>query len=533
VNSSVKTTTGSNVMTYAYVDELRTKDQKMRNQYIVYAQRGCQEKFLASNADIVMFGGSRGGSKTASLILEVVKDVKNKNLSSIIMRNLKDDLLGVVETSQIFLAPFGKYNTSINDMTWKFTCGGALKFTYYSDVYDEFVKRFQGKQFSYIGIDEITHMPYDKFKYILTCNRNPFGIKNRIYGTCNPDPNSWVRLFIDWWIGDDGYPIEERDGVERYCFMMDDKPTSVIWGNTREEVYQQAKDIIDPLWKEAYQSLGFDKLTMFIKSATFIRGKLEENIKLISSDQNYVANLAQQNEDQRARDLDGNWNAKKTGDDIISFEHLENFYNQPTQHDDGVKRVSADVALEGGDNCVLTLFVGNHIQDIYACRHNSKNTINAIQAKLTEWGVDEKNFTYDLNGLGQMLKGFFLKATPFNNNGTVEPEFKNIHQNIKSQCAYLFAKKLTEGELSINPILLERKFSGSGYRNTPLKNILQIERKCIRANDEAADKGFTLITKKQMKSIIGHSPDFIESFLMKEIFHIKKQYSKPRGLGLL
>ena len=530
---AVNTTDGSEVYTYKDISRLRDSDKKNRNSNIIYAQEGCQEKFLASNADITLFGGQRGGGKSSGLLLNTLYDIENKNLNAIIVRHEVSDLDDIINTSYDFYQPFGKYNRSKTDMTWNFFAGGSLKFSYYSDTIEEFKKRFQGKQFAFIGIDEITHMPYDKFKYLITCNRNAFGIRNRICGTCNPDPYSWVKIFIDWWIDQDGYPIDGRDGVIRYCFMNDDDPSTIYWGDTREEVYYQCRDIIDPLWKEAYKELGFDILTMFIKSVTFIRGRLEQNLILLSSDSNYVANLAQQGEEQRSRDLDGNWIFKKTGDDIITSEHMAAFYNNTVQKGDAVNRASADVALEGGDKCVLYYWRGDHIQDIFVCQLNAKHTVQAISGKLDEWKVAEENFTYDLNGLGQLFKGFFVKAVPFNNTESVDDKYKSIYANLKSQCAYIFAQKLIAGEISINQTLLERKYSGRGYKNQPLKDILNIERKCIRQTEESSDRGFTLITKKAMKLLIGHSPDFIESMMMKEIFHVKKRRARPSGLGFL
>src|SRR3712207_9494694 len=69
-------------------------------------------------------------------------------------------------------------------------------------------------------------------------------IRNRFWITCNPDPESWVRKFIDWWVDEDGYIIPERDGVIRYCFMDGDTPDQIFWGDTREEVYEQCAQII-------------------------------------------------------------------------------------------------------------------------------------------------------------------------------------------------------------------------------------------------------------------------------------------------
>ena len=258
-------------------------------------------------------------SKSFSSLMEVLKDIKNPDFHATILRNEKDDLQSLVTDSYKLFSQFGTYNKSQNDMTWNFTNGGWLKFSYYAGSYQDFKTRFQGRQFAYVCIDEGTQCPYKKFKYLLTNNRNASQIRNRFWITCNPDPESWVRKFIDWWVDDDGYIIPERDGVIRYCFMDGDTPDSIYWGDTREEVYEQCGGIIDKLWKESYAELGYTKLEMFIKSATFIRADVSENIKLISTDASYLANLAQQDEEQRMRDLEANWNWKSAGDDMIKM----------------------------------------------------------------------------------------------------------------------------------------------------------------------------------------------------------------------
>lgn len=129
---------------------------------------------------------------------------------------------------------------------------------------------------------------------------------------------------------------------------------------------------------------------MFVKSVTFIKGKLEENIALIKSDPNYLANLAQQDEEQRARDLEGNWNFKAAGDDILKIEDMEKFFSNTAQYGDGRRRASCDIAYDGGDNLVLWLWIGNHIEDVFVSRADSKRTEELVSFKLRDWGVLEK-----------------------------------------------------------------------------------------------------------------------------------------------
>lgn len=474
-------------------------------------------------------------SKSFSLLMEALKDIRNSRFNAILLRNERDDLIDLVNTSFQLYDSFGSYNRSMNDMTWNFYNGGKLKFSYYAGSYEDFETRFRGRQYSYIGIDEITQIAYRKFKFLVTCNRNAYGIRNRFYGTCNPDPDSWVRKFIDWWIDEDGLPIPGRDGVIRYCFMDGDTPDEIYWGATPEEVYEQCKDIIEPLWKDEYEELGFNKITMFVKSATFIKGKLEENIALISSDPNYVANLAQQDEEQRSRDLEGNWNFKRTGDDMIKMEDMEVFYNNSAQTLNGVRYVSADIAFEGGDFCVMWLWEGLHIKDLYVMRENSANTEDIFKAKLIEWGVREENLVYDYWGVGQALSGHFKRAVKFTGTERPKEPFDKSYKNVKSQCAEMLAHFIQDGKISIEPRLLDLRFSGKKgkYNNTPLRQILMKERKCIRHKENSTIGGFELINKEGMIKAVGYSPDFFESLIYRMIFDVKTQHKKPKGLWML
>ena len=529
----VKLADGSQVYSYEYIEWLRKDQEDVVDSNRIMPQKGGQENMLSADVDILIGGGSRGGTKTYSLLLENDKDIYNGNFKSMILRKEVDDLANIIDESRKIFQDFGEYNKSKSDMTWNLHSGGSIKFNYYSDNYEDFKIRFQGKQFSYIGIDEITHIEYNKFKYLLTCNRNAYRIRNRFWGTCNPDPDSWVAKFIDWWIGEDGFPIPERNGVVRYCFMDGDDVSTIYWGNTRQEVYEQCKEIIDRHWKPSYNQYGTPQ-ELFIKSVTFIEAKLADNKKLMKADPTYLSNLVNQDEEQRARDLDGNWKYRNVGDDLIKLANLEDFFKNSFQFGDNQRRCACDVAFDGGDNLVMWLLIGDHIEDVYVCSATSRTVLNNVKNKLEEWRVLEENFTYDLSGLGQTFKGFFTHAVPFNNRESVEERYKGQFDNIKSQCAYMFYHALNDGELSINPNLLDLKFSGDGYSNMALRDILRKERKAIKKNIDISDNGFCIIKKRMMKQIVGHSPDFIEALLMIFIFKIKKHKSKHiKGLGWL
>lgn len=499
--------------------------------YII-AQTGGQENLLTTAADITIFGGQRGGSKSFSMLLDALYDVANPNFKAMIMRKEKGDLSDLVDNAYRIYSKFGTYNKSKDDMTWNFDRGGSLSFEYYSDSFEDYQKRIQGKQYAYIGIDEITHMEYRKFKYTITDNRNAAFLRNRLIGTCNPDPDSWVARFIDWWIGEDGLPVPERDGKVMYCFMDGEDVDSVVWGETREDVYLQCKETIDRFWLPEYAEYG-TPAQLFVKSVCFIVGKLSDNKQLLRSDPAYLANLANQDEASRARDLEGNWRYKSVGDDLLKSAHITALFNNALQKGDGILRASCDVAFAGGDNMVLWLWEGWHIKDVIALRNmDSKAILEHIRHQLKVWSVQERNFTYDVSGLGQSLKGFFPNAVPFNNLEAPIDAPKGAYNNVKSQCAFMFVDKVVGGGVSINNELLDKKYSGFGYSNMKLRDILMTERRALRPDEARADTGRCLIQKKLMKRLVGHSPDFIEALMMRMIFELKHS-RRIRGLGLL
>lgn len=532
---------GNDVFTYDYVQQMRDEDRKKRKKNFIAAQRGPQEDILSSKADVSFVGGARGGSKSFSILLESLKDISDPNFNAVILRHEKPDLENLIEDSKRLYKDYGYFLSSDRDMRWKLSAGGTITFNYHAGLYEDFKVRFQGKQYSYEAVDEITHIDWDKFLYLLTCLRNANGLRNRFIGSCNPDKRSWVRQFISWYIGPDGYPIKERNGVLRYFFMSgSNKISDIVWGNSREEVYEKVKDQIDSLWDESMRQFG-DPKDIFIMSFTFIEAKVTDNIKLLENDPKYIARLANQSYEQVMADLRGNWDADHGDDDYVEESEMEEFFNRPPDFGDGVLRMAQDLAFEGGDLSISWLLRGNCIVDLDVCQLNSRDNINHTQELKRNWGVQDQNHVFDSNGIGQSYKGYFPRAIPFNNQETPygftenDKEIaKRDYDTLKSQCAYSLADALKYGELTISKHLLDRRFSGRGFENLTLREIFLQERKFFNVDETKRDagKGKCLKTKKEIKKWLHRSPDFTEALVYSRIFWVKKTQQKrtlPRG----
>jgi predicted phage terminase large subunit-like protein len=87
-----------------------------------------------------------------------------------------------------------------------------------------------------ICFDELTHFSAHQFFYMVSRNRSTCGVRPYIRATCNPDADSWVANFLEWWIDpESGLPIPERAGVVRYFIRIAEK---VVWADRPEELMQ-------------------------------------------------------------------------------------------------------------------------------------------------------------------------------------------------------------------------------------------------------------------------------------------------------
>ena len=160
---------------------------------------------------------------------------------------------------------------------------------------DEDVHKWQGSQICELGFDELTHFSEKIFFYMLSRNRSSCGIEPFVRATCNPDANSWVAKFIEWWIDQDtGYPIPERSGKIRWFIRRDE---TLYWANTRQE-----------LWKQFNLTTPEERSEP--RSVTFIMSKLSDNKELLRVNPGYLANLKALSQVERERLLMGNWKIK-------------------------------------------------------------------------------------------------------------------------------------------------------------------------------------------------------------------------------
>ncbi|HSG73070.1 MAG TPA: terminase family protein [Planctomycetaceae bacterium] len=277
-----------------------------REQITIGPQPGPQTKFLESTADIVIFGGARGGGKSHSLLMDAMRfcidtvDYEGnplkavKGYNALILRRTSTEILksgGLLSASEKIYPLLGAQFIQTS-MRWTFPSKATVDFGYIEHDSDKM--KYLGLELPWIGFDEVNLFSESTFWFMLSSNRSTLGVPSRIRATCNPDSASWVAEFIEWWIDQDtGFPIPERDGIWRWFVRLDNQ---MFWGSTKEE-----------LWEKTKNMYGGDPTNFIPKSATFIKSLLSDNKILEREDPGYRGMLLAMPQVDRMRFLDGNW----------------------------------------------------------------------------------------------------------------------------------------------------------------------------------------------------------------------------------
>ena len=274
-------------------------------------QPGPQTQFLASEADIVIYGGEAGGGKTFALLLETLRCTDNPDSSCLILKRTKKMVRqkgGLWDETFKF---YPKYDSKIKSngtfLTWTFPSGAMVGFD--SMQYDKDKYNYDGVQLPVICFDELQHFTEEMFFYMFSRNRSGQcqGIKPYIRATCNPKPKSWLKKFILWWLDSEGrYADKSKSGKIRWFIRDGNK---IVWADTKEELLKAFPES-DPT------------------SVTFIPSSLEDNPALLKNDPGYKAKLAALPMFERLR-LKGDWKVEPGGGNVFKKTWFKELLKAP------------------------------------------------------------------------------------------------------------------------------------------------------------------------------------------------------------
>lgn len=184
------------------LDDIPTALQAEAQENVIFkANEGPQEDFLAAGETDVLYGGAAGGGKSYAMLIDPLRFAHRAAHRALIIRRSMPELRELIDKSRELYPkafPGAKYKEV--EKLWVFPSGAKMEFGFLerdADVY-----RYQGQAYSFIGFDEITHLPTEFAWNYLASRLRTTDPEIETYMRCTANPGgagaNWVKKrYID------------------------------------------------------------------------------------------------------------------------------------------------------------------------------------------------------------------------------------------------------------------------------------------------------------------------------------------------
>ena len=202
----------SNILTEDEVENTSNSIQEtIKNSNVIFhANEGPQTHFLAADEKDVLYGGAAGGGKSYAMLVDPLRYAHKKAHRALILRRSMPELREMIDKSrELYPQAFPGAKFREVEKLWNFPSGAKIEFGFLerdADVY-----RYQGQAYSWIGFDEITHLPTEfswnylasrlrttdsEIKTYLRCTANPGGVGSHWVKQRYIEPSETNKSFI-------------------------------------------------------------------------------------------------------------------------------------------------------------------------------------------------------------------------------------------------------------------------------------------------------------------------------------------------
>lgn len=242
----------------------------------------------------------------------------------------------------------------------------------------------------------------------------------------------------------------------------------------------------------------------------FIQALVDDNPDI---DPSYKENLLKLDKNSKERLLKGNWEYDDDPAALINYEKIMDCYTN-TFVAKGPKYITVDVARFGSDKTVIGLWEGYRVRLISFKGLGVTEVADKVKQFQTSFGVSVSNTLVDEDGVGGGVvdilrcKGFINNSRPLPNPITKKDENYN---NLKSQCYFRLADRINSGGLYIE------------VEDSDVRTLVTQELEQVKQYQMDKDGKKQIMPKDKVKELIGRSPDFSDTLMMREWFDLTPQ----------
>lgn len=224
----------------------------------------------------------------------------------------------------------------------------------------------------------------------------------------------------------------------------------------------------------------------------------------------YIDNLRSLDTNSRERLLYGNWEYDDDPSALIDYNKMLDCFTNSFLPG-GEKYITVDVARFGADKTVIGLWDGYRVSLTAFKGLNVAQTAAKVKELRILHGVPNSQTLADEDGVGGGVvdilgcKGFVNNSRPLPNPVTSEDE---NFANLKSQCYFKLAERINKGQLYIECDDIE------------VKRLIIQELEQVKQYNMDKDGKKQVLPKDKVKEIIGRSPDFSDTLMMREWFDL-------------
>lgn len=484
---------------------------------IIQPNKGSQDYFVRTNVDVAFFGGILGGGKSYGEILSVAEAALDPNFRAGFFRRTFGQLKmsgGLIDDMSSCYGKEVSVKISENPRV-TFSSGAEVQFFQVNDENPKkVIETFKGLQIDCLTIDELTGFEWFTFTYLMSRCRGKGKWTGKIRATTNPSKRHWLRRFLDWYIRPDGFVDPAKSGYVRYFYINGEKVEDVVWGDSKEEVYEKCKISIDrklaKLKNTDYKNL--------IKSFTFILGNLTENEALLKGNADYVGNVAATGGKMSEALLSGNWNVDLDTDEgaPISSEAANSVFTADPQMNND-RWITSDLADTGTDNFLAIAWNGFHIMDILILtRTTPRQNAEHLKIFAQKHDVADDHIIYDAIR-GTYINDYIEDAVPFVSYRAPMGMYARLAYNLKAECYLRLVKMITDGRLSMDEaVAASRYIHAKLNQNVMIATEFVEECSVVRFKDMPSGKK-QLLSKKEMNAMLGkgRSMDLLDPIAMR------------------